>query len=136
MGKIIRRVLTIIPVAALQVLWYLLLMKWLAPYAPVIASLLSAAAFFLVLFIVIKRDESAYKLLWLLVILTILLLEVENNRLGHRPHLRIHHKATLPFSGTIDGRQLEKVATHYHLYATKWNVRLLAYNPAHFVYHI
>lgn len=46
MGKIIRRVLTIIPVAALQVLWYLLLMKWLAPYAPVIASLLSAAAFF------------------------------------------------------------------------------------------
>lgn len=70
MGKIIRRVLTIIPVAALQVLWYLLLMKWLAPYAPVIASLLSAAAFFLVLFIVIKRDESAYKLLWLLVILT------------------------------------------------------------------
>ena len=70
MGKIIRRVLTIIPVAALQVLWYLLPMKWLAPYAPVIASLLSAAAFFLVLFIVIKRDESAYKLLWLLVILT------------------------------------------------------------------
>ena len=60
MGKIIRRVLTIIPVAALQVLWYLLLMKWLAPYAPVIVSLLSAAAFFLVLFIIIKRDESAY----------------------------------------------------------------------------
>ena len=57
MGKIIRRVLTIIPVAALQVLWYLLLMKWLAPYAPVIASLLSAAAFFLVLFIVIKRSR-------------------------------------------------------------------------------
>lgn len=65
MGKIIRRILTIIPAVALQSLWLLLLMKWLTPYAPIIVSLLSVAAFFLVVFIIIKRDETAYKLLWL-----------------------------------------------------------------------
>ena len=44
MGKIIRRILTIIPAVALQSLWLLLLMKWLTPYAPIIVSLLSVAA--------------------------------------------------------------------------------------------
>ena len=53
MGKIIRRILTIIPAVALQSLWLLLLMKWLTPYAPIIVSLLSVAAFFLVVFIII-----------------------------------------------------------------------------------
>ena len=57
MGKIIRRILTIIPAVALQSLWLLLLMKWLTPYAPIIVSLLSVAAFFLVVFIIIKRDK-------------------------------------------------------------------------------
>ena len=46
-------------------------MKWLTPYAPIIVSLLSVAAFFLVVFIILKRDETAYKLLWLLVILSL-----------------------------------------------------------------
>ena len=70
MGKIMRRVLIVVPAVALQVLWHVLLVKWLAPYAPLIVSLLSGAAVFMVLFIVIKRDESTYKLLWLLIILT------------------------------------------------------------------
>ena len=70
MGKIMRRVLIVIPAVALQVLWHVLLVKWLSPYAPLIVSLLSVAAVFMVLFIVIKRDESTYKLLWLLIILT------------------------------------------------------------------
>lgn len=70
MGKIMRRVLIVVPAVALQVLWHVLLVKWLAPYAPLIVSLLSVAAVFMVLFIVIKRDESTYKLLWLLIILT------------------------------------------------------------------
>lgn len=70
MGKIMRRVLIVIPAVALQVLWHVLLVKWLAPYAPLLVSLLSVAAVFMVLFIVIKRDESTYKLLWLLIILT------------------------------------------------------------------
>lgn len=71
MRKILNRILIVIPAIALQALWLLLLTKWLAPYSTLIASLLSIVAVFLVLFIVIKRDESTYKLLWLLVILTI-----------------------------------------------------------------
>lgn len=71
MRKILNRILIVIPAVALQALWLLLLTKWLAPYSTLIASLLSIVAVFFVLFIVIKRDESTYKLLWLLVILTI-----------------------------------------------------------------
>lgn len=71
MRKILNRILIVIPAVALQALWLLLLTKWLAPYSTLVASLLSVVAVFLVLFIVIKRDESTYKLLWLLVILTI-----------------------------------------------------------------
>lgn len=71
MRKILNRILIVVPAVALQALWLLLLTKWLAPYSTLIASLLSIVAVFLVLFIVIKRDESTYKLLWLLVILTI-----------------------------------------------------------------
>lgn len=41
MGKIIRRILTIIPAVALQSLWLLLLMKWLTPYAPMRAAMRS-----------------------------------------------------------------------------------------------
>ena len=70
MRKILNRILIVIPAVALQALWLLLLTKWLAPHSTLIASLLSIVAVFLVLFIVIKRDESTYKLLWLLVILT------------------------------------------------------------------
>lgn len=46
-------------------------MKWLSPYAAYITLALSVAAVLLVLFIIIKRDETAYKILWLLVILTV-----------------------------------------------------------------
>lgn len=71
MSKIVSRVLAVIPAAALQVLWILLLTKWLAPYAALISLGLSIAAFLLVLYIIIKRDEGTYKILWLLVILTL-----------------------------------------------------------------
>ena len=63
MRKILNRILIVIPAVVLQALWLLLLTKWLAPYSTLIASLLSIVAVFLVLFIVIKRDESTYKLL-------------------------------------------------------------------------
>ena len=71
MSKMLRRVLTVIPAAAVQALWILLLVKWLSPYAEYITLALSVAAVLLVLFIIIKRDETAYKILWLLVILTV-----------------------------------------------------------------
>lgn len=71
MSKMLRRVLTVIPAAAVQALWILLLVKWLSPYAAYFTLALSVAAVLLVLFIIIKRDETAYKILWLLVILTV-----------------------------------------------------------------
>lgn len=71
MSKMLRRVLTVIPAAAVQALWILLLVKWLSPYAAYITLALSVAAVLLVLFIIIKRDETAYKILWLLVIFTV-----------------------------------------------------------------
>lgn len=71
MSKMLRRVLTVIPAAAVQALWILLLVKWLSPYAAYNTLALSVAAVLLVLFIIIKRDETAYKILWLLVILTV-----------------------------------------------------------------
>lgn len=70
MKKIVRRILIVIPAAALQVLWLLLLVKWLAPYTALITLAMSVAAFFFVLYIIIKREERTYKILWLLVILT------------------------------------------------------------------
>ena len=72
MKKIVRRILIVIPAAALQVLW-LLLVKWLAPYTALITLTMSVAAFFFVLYIIIKREERTYKILWLLVILTFLM---------------------------------------------------------------
>lgn len=112
MSKMLRRVLTVIPAAAVQALWILLLVKWLSPYAAYITLALSVAAVLLVLFIIIKRDETAYKILWLLVILTVpvagaLLYLLFGNRRTARPlrkHLRRVQEAgqpsPLPCGGT------------------------------------
>ncbi|MDD5999645.1 MAG: cardiolipin synthase [Lachnospiraceae bacterium] len=88
MGKVIRRILAIIPAVIIQVLWMCILMSWLAPYATVVSTILSICTFLFVLFIIIKRDEGTYKILWLLVLLTlpvlgaVLYLELGNKRTG------------------------------------------------------
>ena len=64
------RLLVIIPVIAIQALWLVLLIRWLSPYSAVINFILSIFAAFFVLYIITKRDESTYKILWLLIILT------------------------------------------------------------------
>ena len=69
MKKTFIRILVIVPVAAVQVLWLMLLIKWLTPYSVIINFILSICAFLFVLYIITKRDESTYKILWLLVIL-------------------------------------------------------------------
>lgn len=70
MGKVIRRVFAIIPAVFLQILWIYVLLGWLAPWAAVINGVLSVLALLFVLYIITKRDEGTYKILWLLVILT------------------------------------------------------------------
>jgi len=69
MKKVIRRVFIVFPVALVQVMWFLLLWKWLTPYAAPISLFLSVLAAFLVLYILTSRKENAYKSLWLMVML-------------------------------------------------------------------
>ncbi len=70
MKKIIRRVFTILPAVLLQVVWLTVLVKWLTPWSAVISFGLSILSFLFVLFLITKRGESTYTILWLLVILT------------------------------------------------------------------
>lgn len=70
MNKILRRVFTILPAILLQALWLFILFKWLAPWAVIINLALSVLSFLFVLYLITKQDESTYKILWLLVILT------------------------------------------------------------------
>ncbi len=97
MSKVIRRILAIIPAVIIQVLWMLILMSWLAPYATIVATLLSICTFLFVLYIIIKRDEGTYKILWLLVLLTlpilgaVLYLELGNKRTGLPIQRKLQH---------------------------------------------
>lgn len=68
-GKLLGRILTVIPVVLVQLFWLILLSKWLAPYAAVLNFILSILSFLFVLYIITKQDEGTYKILWLLVIL-------------------------------------------------------------------
>lgn len=52
------------------VLWYLLILKWLSKAAGLLSIVLTVLSFLFVLYINTKREESSYKTLWLIVILT------------------------------------------------------------------
>ena len=88
MGKILRRVIAIIPAALLQILWLLVILKELLPYAHAINLVLTLFAVIFVLYIISSRNESSYKTLWLLIILglpvmgTVLYLLLGNKRTG------------------------------------------------------
>ncbi|MDE6261195.1 MAG: cardiolipin synthase [Oscillospiraceae bacterium] len=71
MKKIIRRVFSILPAVILQLVWLCILFTWLAPWAAAINLLLSVLSLLFVLYITTKQDEGTYKILWLLVILTV-----------------------------------------------------------------
>ena len=70
MNKIIKHILSVLPAVLLQALWLYVLFAWLAPWAPAINLALSILACLFVLYLITKREESTYKILWLLVILT------------------------------------------------------------------
>lgn len=71
MKKVIRRVFVILPAILLQCGWLYILAQWLAPWAALINMALSVLAFLFVLYIITKQDEGTYKILWLLVILSV-----------------------------------------------------------------
>ncbi len=70
MKQLTRRILALIPAITLQIVWITVLSKWLQPFSAWIHMALSIVAFLLVIYIMAKREEGAYKNLWLLVILT------------------------------------------------------------------
>lgn len=74
MKKIISRLIYIIPAVAIQILWYMIILDLLRDYIVPISFILSALSVVFVLYIIYKRGESAYKILWIIVILTLPLL--------------------------------------------------------------
>lgn len=70
MRRILLRVLAAIPAVALQALWLVVLIRWLAPWAAVLNFVLSVLALLFVLYLITKQEEPTYKVLWLLVILS------------------------------------------------------------------
>lgn len=69
MNKLKRRIIAVIPALIMQLVWLFVLLRWLAPYAAFISLLLSLFASIFVLHIIVNRYESAYKTLWLMIIL-------------------------------------------------------------------
>lgn len=113
MNKIIRRVFTILPAVLLQVLWLLLVFHWLAPWAALINAVLSILSLLFVLYLITKQDESTYKILWLLVILTFplpgaLLYLIFGNKRTTRPLRKKLEKAPPLPQDTFDAAPLYK----------------------------
>lgn len=64
------RMLTVLPAILIQIVWLYMIFSWFSPYAALIQSILSIMAFILVLYIVSNRDDGAYKVFWLIIILS------------------------------------------------------------------
>ena len=113
MKKVIRRVLAVLPAIVMQGLWIWLLFSWLAPYATVLSWALTVFAVVLELYILTSRDEGAYRMLWLIIILSlpvagaVLYLCVGNKR-GGEPIRKKLEKARehLPAPGTGEDSSL------------------------------
>ncbi len=69
--KIIGRVLVAIPIIAIQVLWFVILFTIAEAFSEILMIALQILAFLFSLYIISKRDEGTYKILWLLVIMTL-----------------------------------------------------------------
>ena len=69
MKKILGRLIIVAPAVIIQILWMNLLYNQLNNSAPV-TLLLTILAFLFVIYIINKRDETSYKILWLITILT------------------------------------------------------------------
>lgn len=71
MKKIIGRFIVLIPAILIQVLWYLILISFFAKYMALFICILSVLSVIFVLYLVSKKDESSYKILWLILIMAL-----------------------------------------------------------------
>lgn len=69
MKKIIHRIIAILPAILIQIAWYYILIRWLSPYSAFLTLLLSLLGFLYMMTVIVKNDDSTYKILWLLVLL-------------------------------------------------------------------
>ncbi|MGN1404803.1 MAG: cardiolipin synthase [Erysipelotrichaceae bacterium] len=67
--KMLRRILLAIPAIVLQIVWFVVLTKWLSPYATLISIVVEIFAFVFVMYLMVAITEGTYKILWLMVIL-------------------------------------------------------------------
>ena len=76
MKRIIGRVLIVLPAVVLQILWYFVVLavlnKWMGGnLGIVLRAVFTVLGILFVIFLVSKREESSYKLLWMIVILAL-----------------------------------------------------------------
>ena len=139
MKKILGRLLVVLPAVAIQIFWYYLLFGGLdflmkGHLSDIIGSVFKVLAVFFVLVLVSKREESSYKLLWVMVLLiapilgAILYLSLGNRHTGKELKKRLkisagEHSAAYTIgkedlSGEIIKEDLRLGQTLGHIYAT------------------
>ncbi|MDO4620243.1 MAG: phospholipase D-like domain-containing protein [Lachnospiraceae bacterium] len=69
MKKVLKRVISVFPALLFQVLWYMILLRWLSQWATQITLVLTLLSVIFILYIVTKEDDGTYKILWILVIM-------------------------------------------------------------------
>ncbi len=74
MKKILGRLLIVIPILALQILWFALIFFLLSDFTELLMLILEILSVVFSLYIIMKRDEGTYKILWLIVIMGLPLL--------------------------------------------------------------
>ena len=114
MKKVIGRVLVVLPPIALQAFWYylafVLLEKAFNGYlSDVITVVFTVLAVLFVTYLVAKRDESSYKLLWVLVIVGFPILgAILYLTLGHKSTgTKLKKKLTATSKALIEGQEIK-----------------------------
>lgn len=104
MTTIAKRGIAVIPAVALQALWIYIICSFFKRYAVPLELFLSLCSFFVVLYLNAKREEGAYKSMWLITILTlpilgiVLYLNFGDKRTG-KPLRKALERAKLPAAG-------------------------------------
>ncbi len=116
MKKIIGRVIIVIPALALQVVWFYLTLGVLnrvtkGHLGEIINGIFTVLAVFFVVRLISRRDESSYKLLWVLVIVALpvlgaMLYFTLGNKTTGRALRRKLQKTASELKGLYDGEQL------------------------------
>ncbi len=115
MKRIIARIIAIIPALSIQVLWYCLLLGLLSRMAVPITIILAVLSFLFTLFIINKRDEGSYKILWLMTMILLLLLGAVlylffgNKSTGRKLKRRIE-RVRSEVSPKVSGIELSEIA--------------------------